>query len=191
MGQLRQNGSGLPTGEQGAVGLHGEGVQHRPGPFQFGGRQDGFRLRGVHQGLRRQQVRPAVQQTVNLPPVILHQFVKIRLVEAVHVHGQGGQISGHQSPLGGAAGQGHQSRIDGFRLIAQIHPFQGDGLGLKCWGVEDVAACLPVGLLQGPEGFRVVQHPFLRAAAPGHPGLHEIGAGGSVENQGTGGEFGL
>ena len=66
--------------------------------------------------------------------------------------------------------------------------FQGNGLSLEGGGVEDVRTGFGITALQVHQGLGIVQDPFLGAAALGHTGLLEVGAGGTVQNQGTTGK---
>ena len=72
--------------------------------------------------------------------------------------------------------------VDGFRLLVQTDPLQGDGLGLEGGGVDDLRAGLSVAALEGNQGIGVGKDPFFRAAAPWHTGFHQIGGGGPVQN---------
>ena len=74
-------------------------------------------------------------------------------------------------------------------MTGQTHPLQGDGLGLKGGGIENLGACLGIGPLQCGQLFRICQNPFLGAAALGHAGFLEVGAGGAVQKTDTGSDF--
>ena len=99
--------------------------------------------------------------------------------------GQGGEISGYQTAGGCRAGQLHQPGIDFFRPVCQIFPFQGNGLGLKGGGVKHPASGFGILPLQVGEGLGIVQNPLLGAAASGHSGLLQVGAGGTVQEHGA------
>ena len=180
--QIVQNLPAVRAGEQRPVGLQGEGVHGGSRALQLGGGENGLRLLGIKQGLADEQIGPAVDQTANLTAVILHQQVEAVRVPAVAVNGQGGQVARDETPGGGGAGQRHQRFVDLLRLGVHAHGFQGDGLRLEGGSVDDLTACGGVGALERHQGFRIFQHPLLGAAALGHSGGAEIGAGGAVQN---------
>ena len=72
--------------------------------------------------------------------------------------------------------------VDFLRLGVHAHGFQGDGLRLEGGSVDDLTACGGVGALERHQGLRIFQYPLLGAAALGHSGGAEIGAGGAVQN---------
>ena len=126
---------------------------------------------------------------MNLAAIVFHHQVEALRVPAVAEIGQGGQISRNQAAWGGRPGQGDQSLVDGFRLTVQPNPFQGDGLSLEGRGVDNLTARLGVGTLERHQRLRIGKNPFLRAAALGHTGISQIGAGGTVQNVDASGNF--
>ena len=79
--------------------------------------------------------------------------------------------------------------VDGLGLVFQPDPLQHNGLGLKGGRVENLAACGGIAALERHKGLGMGQDPLLGAAAPGHSGLHQVGAGGAVQIAQTGGDF--
>ena len=120
---------------------------------------------------------------MDLPAVIFHKQVKVRVVIAVCKGGQSGEVTGYQHIGADAAGQSGQMGIDSLRLFGQTHFFQSNRLSLKGGGVENIAAGFGILPLQGHQLFGIGKDPLFRAAAPGHTHLLQIGAGGTVQKK--------
>ena len=182
-----QGGQHVGAREGAAVLVAGKGDPHRPIRHALAGQYRRPGLGHGHGGLNEEEVHPRRRQGSRLLGIDGHQLLKAALPEGGDEQPRGGHVPRHQSAAAGSLpGQLHQPAVVVRHLPEDTVLLQPHPVGPEGGGDQHLAARRHITPLELQQGLRVAEHPLLRVRAGGHAPLIQLGAGGSVQQDGQG-----
>ena len=183
--QNHQRSGHIRSGKGLSVLVTGKGDKHRLSADAFDCQHRRAGLRQRHLGLDHKEIHAGLFHGRHLFGIDLHQILKGGVTQRIHEFPGGGDISRHPGAVTHRIlADGHQLFIVFRHLVENTVTLQFGAVGTECGSVHHLAAGFNVTVLHLRDHLGVLQDPILRADAAVKAPLLQLGAGGSVQNQG-------
>ena len=175
----------IAAGEGAALGVAGEGDEHRLAADALHRQQRRTGLCQGHHGLDHKEIHPGVFQSRRLLGVDFQQFCKAGRPQGIEQQPGGGNIPRHPGPVpGGLAAQAYQSLVVFLHLAKEAMLLQLHPVCTKGGGIDHPAARRNVGPLNLQNRIGMLQYPALGTFLAGIAPLLQLCSGGAVQYQG-------